>query len=121
MLCLAETENNECGFRCNELAWVEKPWLLMFTIAASLYVATARLLFCCSEFVFHRSERSLPCDFFWTCCIIIEMVCWNGYVCLMRIDSYDELMIDVWDGTLTYAYTCEITNESLDFNMTPRY
>ena len=45
----------------------------------------------------------------------------NDYVCLMRIDSYDELMSDVRDGTLTCAYTCDIANESLDFDLTLRY
>ena len=49
------------------------------------------------------------------------MLYWNDYICLMRIDSYDELMIDVRNGTLTYVYVCDITNESLDFDMTPRY
>ena len=39
----------------------------------------------------------------------------------MRIDSYDGLMSDVRDGMLTYAYTCDIANESLDFDMAPRY
>ena len=39
----------------------------------------------------------------------------------MRIDSYEELMSDVRDGTLTYAYTCDIANESLDFDTTPGY
>ena len=101
MLCLAKTENtscSECGFRCNELPRVGKSWLLMFTAAASLYVAAVKLLF-------RRSERSLPYDF-WTCYIIIKMLCWNDYVCLMRSDSYDEVMSDVRDGTLTYAYIC---------------
>ena len=49
------------------------------------------------------------------------MLNWNDYICLMRIDSYDELMSDVCDDTLTYAYTCNIANESLDFDMTPGY
>ena len=62
----------------------------------------------------------MPCNF-WMCYIIIEMLYWNNYVCLMRIDSYDELMSDVRDVTLTYAYMCDIANESLDCDMTPRY
>ena len=53
--------------------------------------------------------------------MIIKMLCWNDYVCLMRIDSYDEMMSDVHDSTLTFTYTCDIANESLDFDMTPRY
>ena len=39
----------------------------------------------------------------------------------MSSDSYDKLMSYVRDDTLTYAYTCNIANESLDFDMTPRY
>ena len=49
------------------------------------------------------------------------MLYWNDYICLMRIDSYDELMSDVCNGTLTYVYTCDIANESLDFDMTLVY
>ena len=45
----------------------------------------------------------------------------NNYICLMRIDSYDELMSDVCDDTLSYTYTCDIANESLDFDMTSGY
>ena len=41
------------------------------------------------------------------------------YICLMRIDSYDELMSDVRNGTLTYVNTYDIANKSLDFGMTP--
>ena len=92
----------------------------MLTTATSLFVAIARFLFHYNEFVFRCSERSLPCDF-WTCYIIIEMLCWKDYIYLMRIDSYDELMSHVHGGTLTYAYTCDIADESLDFDMTPRY
>ena len=94
--------------------------MLNLAAAASLFVAAARLLFCCSEFVFRRTERSLPCDF-WMCYIIIEILYLNDYICLMSIDSYDELMSDVRNSTLTYVYTCDITNESLDFDMTPGY
>ena len=39
----------------------------------------------------------------------------------MRIDSYDELMSDVRNGTSTYVYTYDIANESLDFDMTSGY
>ena len=53
--------------------------------------------------------------------IVIKMLYWNDYVCLMRSDSYDKLMHYVRDDTLTYAYTGNITNESLDFDMTPGY
>ena len=94
--------------------------MLILATAASLFVTTARLFFRCSEFVFRLNERSLPYDFC-TCCIIIEMLYWSDYICLMRIDSYDELMSDARNGTLTYAYTCGIANESLDFDMTLRY
>ena len=94
--------------------------MLILSATTSLFVAVARLLFRCSEFVLHCSERSLACDF-WMCYIIIEMLCWNDYIYLMRIDSYDELMSDVRYGTLIYAYTCDIANESLDFDMTLGY
>ena len=48
MLSLAKTEKthcNECSFCYNELTQIKKPWLLMFTSAASLYVAVASLYF----------------------------------------------------------------------------
>ena len=77
-------------------------------------------MFRCNEFVYFYSERSLTCDF-WMGYIIFEMLCWNDYICLMRIDSYDELMSDVRNGTLTYVYTYDIANKSLDFDMTPGY
>ena len=85
-----------------------------------ILAAAARLLFRCSELVFHRSERSLSCDF-WTYYIIIEMLYWNNYICLMIINGYDELMSDVCNSAPTYLYTCDIANESLDFDMTPGY
>ena len=71
-------------------------------------------LFCYSKFVFCRSERSLPCGF-WACYVIIEMLYWNNYICLMIIDSYDELMSDVHNGTFICVYMCDIANESLHF------
>ena len=39
----------------------------------------------------------------------------------MRINSYDESMSDVRNGKLPYVYTCDIANESMDFNMTLGY
>ena len=53
--------------------------------------------------------------------IIIKILCWNDYVCLIRSDSYDKLMSYVRDDTLTYAYTCNIANKRLDFDMTLGY
>ena len=41
----------------------------------------------------------------------------NDYICLMKIDSYDELMSDVRNGTLICVYMCDIANECLDFAM----
>ena len=49
------------------------------------------------------------------------MLYWSDYICLMRIDNYNELMSDVRNGTLTYVYTCDIVKESLDFDMTLEY
>ena len=49
------------------------------------------------------------------------MLYWNDYTRLMRINSYDESMSNVRDGTLPYTYTCDVANESLDFDMTPGY
>ena len=87
--------------------------MLILAAGMSLFFAAVRLLLRYSEFVFRHSEMSLPCDF-WTCYIIIEMLYWNNYICLMRIDSYDELMSDVRNGTLIYVYTCDISKERLD-------
>ena len=41
------------------------------------------------------------------------MLCRYDYVCLMRIDGYDDLIIDVHIGTLSQACTWDIANESL--------
>ena len=123
LLCLAETEStrsSECGFRCNKLARVGKPWLLISTAAASLCVAVASLLFRCSEVVCCHSERSLPCDNL-TCNVLVEMLCRYDKVCLLSTDNIDNLMIDVRDGTLAYTYICDIANKSLNCNMMTRY
>ena len=40
---------------------------------------------------------------------------------LLRIASFDNLIVDVCVGTLTQAYTCDIVNESLNYDMMPRY
>ena len=122
MIWLVGTEStrcSECGFPYNELAQVEKPWLLMFTAVVSLYVTAVRLLFHCSEFIFRLSERSLPCDIL-KYDIIVEMLCWYDYVCLTRIDRHDDWMNDVHVSTLAQAYTWDITNESLNYDMTPK-
>ena len=71
----------------------------------------SELLFRSSEFVFCPSEMSLPCDF-WMCYIIIEMLYWIDCICLISIDSYDELMSDVRNGALTYVYTCDIATRA---------
>ena len=55
------------------------------------------------------------------CYITIEMSYWNDYICLIIIDSYDELMSDVCNSTFTCVYTCNIANESLNFHVTPEY
>ena len=49
------------------------------------------------------------------CYITVVMSYWNDYICLIRIDSYDELRSDERDGTLNIA------NESLDFDVTSGY
>ena len=40
---------------------------------------------------------------------------------LLSIDNIDNLMINVHDGILAYAYTCDVANKSLNCNMMPRY
>ena len=71
--------------------------MLMFIIAASLAIATASLLFYCSE-------SSLLCDTE-ICDINVEMLCWYDNVSLVRIDNYDNLMNNVHIGTPVEAYT----------------
>ena len=78
--------------------------MLRFSTVASFDAAAASSLFRCNEIVSRRSERSLLYDFK-MCYIIIEMLCWNDYVCLMKIDRYDKWLNDVQDGTLAQAYT----------------
>ena len=55
------------------------------------------------------------------CNVIVEILCEYKNVCLLRIASFDNLMVDVYVSTLTQAYTCDIANESLNCDMTPRY
>ena len=123
MLYLAEIETtrcSECGFHCSELVRVGKPWLLMFIAAVSLCVTAASLLFRCSKFVSCHSERSLSCDNL-TCNVIVEILCRYDKVCLLSIDNIDNLMIYEHDGTLAYAYICDVPNKSLNCNMMLRY
>ena len=92
----------------------------MLVAAASLSVATVRLLFHYSEYVSRRNERSLHCSVL-MCNVIVKILCEYKNVCLLRIASFNNLMVDVHVGTLTQAYTCDIANESLNCYMTPRY
>ena len=101
---IGSTRCSEYGSRCNELAQIGKPQLLRFSTAANFAAATMSLLFRYSEISPRHGERSLPCDF-QMCYIIIKMLCWNYYVCLMRIDSYDKFMNDVHVITPTQTYT----------------
>ena len=91
--------------------------MLRFFAAGRLVVAVASLLFRCNKFVCCRSERSLPYDNL-TCNVIVEILCRYDKVCLLSIDN---LMIDVHDGTLAYAYIHDVANKSLNYNMMPRY
>ena len=92
----------------------------MLTATVSLSVAAARLLSYCSEYVSRRNERSLHCEVL-ICNVIVEILCGYEIECLLRIASFDNLMIDVHVGTLAQDYTGGISNESLDCDMTPRY
>ena len=83
---------------------VGKPQMLKFVTIASLAVATTSLLFRCIETFSCHSERSLFCDILMYD-INIEMLCWFDNVCLVRIDSYDNLMNNVHVGTPAQAYT----------------
>ena len=65
--------------------------MLMFVAAVSLAVATASLLFHCSETFSHHGERSLLCEILLSD-INVEMLCWYNNVCLVRIDKYDNTM-----------------------------
>ena len=115
-LCLAKTESTHCskwGFHCKELARVGKPKLLGF-------FATVSLLFRCNKSVYCRNEKSLHCDNL-TCNIIVKMLWRYDKVSLLSIDNINNLMIDVHDGTLAYAYICDVANKSPNCNMMPRY
>ena len=86
------------------------------------HVAQSNPLWCCKAgraeqpYVMLQSRQSRTALY-----IIIKMLCYNNYVCLLRSDSYDKLVSYVCDNTLTYAYTCKIANESLDFDMKSGY
>ena len=92
----------------------------MLAAAASLSVAIARLLFCCSKYVSRSSERSLLSEVLMYN-VTVEILCEHKNVYLLRIASFDNLMVDIHVGTLTQAYTCDIANESLNCDMTQRY
>ena len=62
----------------------------------------------------HRNVRLM-------CNVVVEILCRYEIECLLRIASFDNLMIDVHVGTPMQAYMCDIANESLDCDMTPRY
>ena len=78
--------------------------MLKFVAAVSLAVVTAILLFRCSETFSHHSERSLLCDIL-LCDINVEMLYWYDNVCLVRIDSSENLMNNVHVCTPAQAYT----------------
>ena len=92
----------------------------MFTTTTSLDITTARLLFHCNETVSRHSERSLLGDNL-MCDLLVKVLCGHDNVCLLRIDSFDSLMIDVHVGTLAQAYIYDIANESLNCDITLRY
>ena len=92
----------------------------MFAAAASLSVAATRLLFRYSGYVSCLRERSLHCEVLMYN-VIVEILCEYKNVCLLRIVNFDNLMVDVRVGTLAQVYTCDITNESLNYDMTQRY
>ena len=102
------------------MTWVGKSKLLSFFAITRLVVAVASLLFRYNKFVCYRSERSLPCDNL-ICNVIVEMLCRYDKEGLLSIDNIDNLMIDVHDGTLAYAYICDVANKSLNCNIMPRY
>ena len=72
----------------------------MLAAAASLSIPTARLLFRCSEYFSLYNERSLHCEVL-ICNVIVEILCEYKNIRLLRIASFDNLMIDVHVGTLT--------------------
>ena len=55
------------------------------------------------------------------CNVIVEILYGYEIESLLRIASFDNFMIDVHVSTLAEAYTCDIANKSLDYDMTPRY
>ena len=40
---------------------------------------------------------------------------------MLSIDNIGSLMIGMLDGILVYAFTCDVTNKSLNCDMMPRY
>ena len=107
VIWLIETGSTHCseyGSHYNKLAQVEKPQILKFVVAASLVVTTTSLLFRCSETFSCHNERPLLCDIL-MCDINVEMLCQYDNVCLVRIDSYENLMNNVHVGTPAQAYT----------------
>ena len=51
----------------------------------------------------------------------VELLCWYVYVCLVRIEIYDNVMYVVHVCTPTQAYTWDIAIESLSYDMMSKY
>ena len=76
---------------------VEKRYLWGLEISATVYLQQSR-----------------------TACYI-ELLCWYVYVCLVRIEIYDNVMYIVYICTLAQAYTWNIAIESWSCDMMPKY
>ena len=90
--------------------------MLKLVAAAILNVAALSLLFCCSETVPLRNEKSLLCGTL-ICDLIVKVLCWYDNVCLMRIVSIDNLTNNIHVDTPAQAFTWDIANESLSWDI----
>ena len=66
--------------------------------------------------LFYYSKKSLLCDTL-MCDLIVEVLSWYDNLCLMRIDSTDNLTNDIHVDTSAQAYTWDIANESLSWDI----
>ena len=94
--------------------------MLRYVTAASLVLAITSMQFRYSEMCIRCSEWSLPCDNVMHD-VNVELLCLYVNVCLVRIDSCDDVMFVVYVGILAQAYTCDIANETLRCDMMPKY
>ena len=133
--------------RCNEQARVmvcalagwdrehslQRDWFLLQRVSSDCWLFDIEV-YHCSELSYCYSEHEIRCNKTFTCrsewslpCgnvmydVNVELLCWYVNICFVRIDSYENVRYVVHVNTLAQPYTWDIVNESLSYDMTPKY